>query len=64
MECVERSVLLEAPSGLGAKPRPELIGPVLSQLHQTLQDSVRMGFLHSSRARGRVPLGIQRAADV
>ena len=64
MQLVERSFLLEATTGLGAKPRPELIGPVLANLHQTLQDSVRMGFLHSSRARGRMSRGIKRAADV
>jgi len=61
---VERSFRLEGPSGLGAKPRPELIGPVLTQLHDTLQDAVRMGFLHSSQARGRIPRAIKAAADV
>jgi len=61
---VERSFRLEAQSGLGAKPRPELIGPVLTRLHDTLQDTVRMGFLHTSRARGRVPASIKAAADV
>ena len=64
MNHVERSFRLEAPSGLGAKPRPELIGPVLTHLHQTLQDAVRMGFLHSSRAKGRIPRSIKAAADV
>lgn len=64
MKTVERSFRLEAPSGLGAKPRPELIGPVLTRLHDTLQDAVRMGFLHSSRARGRLPAAIKAAADV
>jgi hypothetical protein len=33
-------------------------------LHATLQDTVRMGFLHSSRARGRVPAQLKAAADV
>lgn len=61
---VERSFRLEAPSGLGAKPRPELIGPVLTHLRDTLQDAVRMGFLHSSRARGRIPHDIKAAAEV
>jgi len=32
---LERSFRLEGSSGLGAKPRPELIGPVLAQLHDT-----------------------------
>ena len=64
MNVVERSFRLEGPSGLGAKPRPELIGPVLTHLHDTLQDAVRMGFLHSSQARGRIPKGIKAAADV
>lgn len=64
MDTVERSFRLEAKEGLGAKPRPELIGPVLSHVHATLQDTVRMGFLHSSRARGRVPLHLKAAADV
>jgi hypothetical protein len=49
---------------LGAKPRPELIAPVLAHVHGTLQDAVRMGFLHSSRARGRLPQGVRAAADV
>ena len=64
MNTVERSFRLEAQSGLGAKPRPELIGPVLTYLHDTLQDTVRMGFLHTSRARGRIPSSIKAAADV
>lgn len=64
MKTYERSFRLEASEGLGAKPRPELIGPVLAHLHDTLQDSVRMGFLHSSRARGRVPASLRLAADV
>lgn len=64
MNVVERSFRLEGPSGLGAKPRPELIGPVLTHLHDTLQDAVRMGFLHSSQPRGRIPRGIKAAADV
>lgn len=64
MNTVERSFRLEAHSGLGLKPRPELIGPVLTHLHDTLQDTVRMGFLHTSRARGRIPGSIKAAADV
>lgn len=55
---------MRGPEGLGAKPRPELIGPVLGRVHGTLLDAVRMGFLHSSHARGRIPLSLQRAADV
>jgi hypothetical protein len=61
---VERSFRLEAIEGLGARPRPELIGPVLTYLHSTLQDTVRMGFLHSSRARGRVPSMLKAASQV
>ena len=64
MNVVVRSFRLEGPSGLGAKPRPELIGPVLTHLHDTLQDAVRMGFMHSSHPRGRIPRGIKAAADV
>jgi hypothetical protein len=61
---VERSFRLQAHEGLGARPRPELIGPVLTELRGTILDNVRMGFLHSSRARGRVPTQLQAAADV
>lgn len=64
MMTVERSFRLEAHEGLGSRPRPELIGPVLSELRGTILDSVRMGFLHSSRARGRVPTQLQAAADL
>jgi len=60
---VERSFRLEAREGLGPRPRPELIGPILTGLRDTMLDSVRMGFLHSSRARGRVPAQLQAAAD-
>lgn len=49
---------------MGAKPRPELIGPVLTSAHDTLLDTVRMGFLHSSRTPGRIPRALQQAAEV
>lgn len=61
---VEQTFAMSAPSGLGAHPRPELIGPLLAGLHDTLVDSVRMGFLHASRLRGRIPRGLEAAADV
>lgn len=64
MQLVERTFRLEADTGLGATPKPELIGPVFSRLHDTLQDAVRMGFLHSSRARAGVSRSIRRAAEV
>lgn len=64
MKLVERSFRLSAPEGPGPKPRPELIGPVLSHLHDTRQDAVRMGFLHSSRARGRISSALKAAAEV
>jgi len=64
MKLLERSFELIAPEGLGKKPRPELIGPVFTHLHDTLQDAVRMGFLHSSRARGRIPACLKAAAEV
>ena len=64
MKLLERTFELRGPEGLGAKPRPELIGPVFSHLHDTLQDAVRMGFLHSSHARGRIPACLRAAADV
>jgi len=37
---------------------------VLGKVHDTLLASVRMGFLHSSRTRGRVPSVLRRAAEV
>lgn len=61
---VERSFELRGPSGLGESPRPDLIGGVLSGLQETLIDSVRMGFLHASRTRGRIPQMLKDAADV
>ena len=62
MKLLERTFELRGPEGLGARPRPELIGPVLGRVHDTLLETVRMGFLHSSRARGRIPGCLQRAA--
>jgi hypothetical protein len=64
MKLLERTFEVRGPEGLGAKPRPELIAPVFSHLHDTLQDAVRMGFLHSSRARGRISACLGAAADV
>src|SRR5580765_6222696 len=64
MKLVERTFELQGLEGLGPKPRPELIGPVFTHLHDTLQDAVRMGFLHSSRARGRIPGCLKAAAEV
>lgn len=64
MKLIERTFELRGSDGLGGKPRPELIGPVLGRVHDTLLDTVRMGFLHSSHARGRIPACLQRAADV
>ena len=64
IQYIERSFELQGPSGLGGQPRPELIGPVLAGLHDTLLDSVRMGFMHASRTRGRIPQALQAAAEV
>jgi hypothetical protein len=64
LNAVERSFRLAGPEGLGARPRPELIGSVLGNLEGTLLDAVRMGFLHSSRARGRVPTSLRAASEV
>lgn len=64
MKLLERTFEVCGPEGLGAKPRPEIIAPIFSKLHGTLQDAVRMGFLHSSRARGRIPECLRAAADV
>lgn len=61
---VERTFELRGTSGLGAEPRPQLVGSLLAGLHDTLVDSVRMGFLHASRTRGRIPRGLEAAADV
>ena len=64
LKLLQRTFELRGPEGLGAKPRPELIGPLFTHLHDTLQDAVRMGFLHSSRARGRIPGSLRAAAEV
>ncbi len=64
LNLVERSLRLEATHGLGARPRPELVGPVLAGISDALLDAVRMGFRHSSRAPGRVPASLRAAADV
>ena len=55
---------MEAPEGLGRYPRPEFIGPLLTHLPETLQDAVRMGFLNSSRATGRISDALKAAAQV
>lgn len=64
LKFVEHAFRLEAPEGLGRYPRPEYIGPLLTRLPETLQDAVRMGFLNSSRAKGRISDALKAAAQV
>ena len=64
LKLVEQSFRLEAPEGLGRYPRLGLIGPWLTHLPDVLQDSVRMGFLNSSRAKGRISTALKAAAEV
>lgn len=64
MHYVERTFKLEGEAGLGRYPRPELVGALLTRLPDTLRDAVRMGFLHSSRPRGRVADALQVASEV
>ncbi len=64
MKTVERTFRLEGPSGLGPRPDPGLLGALLVQLPETLRDSVRMGFLHSSRAGGRLSKALKAASKV
>lgn len=64
MKTVERIFPLEAPEGLGARPQPGLLGPLLVQIPDALRDSVRMGFLHSSRAGGRLSKALKAASEV
>lgn len=60
---VERTLRVEGDEGLGRRPKPDLLAPVFSQVRSSLLDAVRMGFLHSSRASGRVPGYLDAAAD-
>jgi len=64
LDTVERSFRVEGEAGLGASPRAELVGPLLAELPEALLDAVRMGFLHSSRPRGRVPGMLSSASQV
>lgn len=64
MKFIERSVSVEAESGLGANPRPELIGPILTKIPRSLRDSVRMAFLRSSHPAGRIPDSIKAACAI
>jgi hypothetical protein len=64
LKYVDHAFRLEAPEGLGRFPRPDLIGPLLTRLPETLQDAVRMGFLNSSRAKGRISDALKSAAEV
>jgi hypothetical protein len=64
LKFIEHSFRLEAPEGLGRYPRPDFIGPLLTRLPETIQDAVRMGFLNSSRAKGRISDALKSAAQV
>lgn len=64
LNTVERSFRVEGVDGLGPCPRPDLVGPLLTSLPDALLDAVRMGFLHSSRAKGRVSNALKAVADV
>lgn len=60
---VERTIELESQGGLGRFPRPDLLAPVMTQVHGSLQDAVRMAFLHKSRPKGRIAQPLAAAAD-
>jgi hypothetical protein len=64
VKLVEHTFTLHAESGLGNKPFPDWLGLVLSRVHGTMQDTVRMGFLRSSRAPGRPSKGILASSEV
>ena len=64
VKTVERIFRLEGTTGLGAKPNPSLLGALLVQIPDTLRDAVRMEFLHSSRAEGRLSRALRAASEV
>jgi hypothetical protein len=64
LDTVERTILLQGDRGLGRYPKPDLLAPVMTTVHSSLLDAVRMAFLHSSRPKGRVPQTLAAAADV
>lgn len=64
VKTVERIFRLEGAAGLGAKPDPGLLGALLVQIPDSLRDAVRMGFLHSSRAAGRLSRALKAASEV
>ena len=43
MKLIERTFELSAPEGLGKKPRPELIGPVLTSLRERVESGKSQG---------------------
>ena len=61
MEPMRHTLTLRGEGCHGRRARPEVVGGVLTLLKPTVRDTVRMGFLRSSRRAGR-PLEELRAA--
>lgn len=61
---VRHTLTLNGPGCQGSQPSPEAVGSVLTLIKPAVQQTVRMGFLCSSRMAGRSPRALTNAWDL
>ena len=64
MKMIEHTLTISGPDALGDHPRPDPLGVVLRKISPLVRDTVRMGFLHSSRRLGKPLAALTAAWDV
>ena len=60
----EHTVTLIGSHRQGKRPAPEIVGPILTRIEPAIKDTIRMGFLHSSRKKGRPWRAMERTWDI
>jgi hypothetical protein len=64
MKMTEHNIDLQGPGCFGKYARPEAIGAVLARVKPTILETVRMGFLQSSRPIGRPLKELRAVSDI
>ncbi len=64
MTVVNHSLTIDSTVRHGARPTPDIVGSILTQIKPAVQESVRMAFLRSSKVVGRPSKELQAASDI
>ena len=61
---IEHTLTLYGTEAGGGKPRPAMVGPLLTMLEPTVRDNLRLAFFSSSRIKGRPYKPLQKAWEI